>query len=135
MQDDRTERLTLAQAAVRLGIAQDSVRRQIRRGDLRAYKDNRGRWLVELPAGPAPGLRSGPLPGHDGAELVRELRAQIERLDRELSTDRTELQGRIDDLCAERDRLLALVEQLAAECRPRRPWPGLRKWQLIEGRG
>ena len=41
------------------------------------------------------------------------------------------------DLRAERDRLLALVEQLAAERRQaeRRPWPGLKAWlrRLWEG--
>ena len=45
-----------------------------------------------------------------------------------------ERDARIADLTAERDRLLALVEQLAAE---RRPWPGLRRWlrRVWEGEG
>ena len=46
-----------------------------------------------------------------------------------------ERDARIADLTAERDRLLALVEQLAAERRRRRPW--LRRWlrRVWEGEG
>ena len=62
------------------------------------------------------------------AELVAELRARI-----------AEQAAALKDLRVERDRLLALVEQLAAERREpaRRPWPGLRAWwrRLWAGEG
>ena len=51
-------------------------------------------------------------------DLIAELRARIETLER-----------RLDEGHAERGRLLALLESALAERRPEwRPWPGLRAW-------
>lgn len=124
MPDHSVERLPLAQAADRLGITTDSIRRRIRRGKLRAYKDNQGRWLVEVPSGHAP----GPGPERVAGGQLAGLRDQLERLGAELAEVRSEYREQVADLRAERDRLLALVERLTAEraLPPQRPWPGAR---------
>ena len=46
------EQVVIAEAAKRLGVAQDTIRRRIRKGDLVAHQETRPQgyiWLVELP--------------------------------------------------------------------------------------
>jgi hypothetical protein len=80
------------------------------------------------------------------AELVA-LRERAAVLNAELAALRVEAgqtalrlaerDARIEDMTAERDRLLALLESALAERRERRPWPGLRRWlrRVWEGEG
>lgn len=41
--------VTVAEAATRLNISQDAVRKRVQRGTIKGVKDNRGRLLIELP--------------------------------------------------------------------------------------
>jgi hypothetical protein len=82
-----TELVDLMEAAQRLGITYDGVRRRIRRGRLHGIKRD-GRWVVAMPAhtGPAPditghtpdesGETAGPPP--DTAKLLHDLLRQVE---------------------------------------------------------
>lgn len=42
------EQLTISEVAARFGVSVDTVRRRVRRGLLRARRDNHGQWWVEL---------------------------------------------------------------------------------------
>jgi hypothetical protein len=79
-----TVRLCIADAAARLGVSPDTVRRKLKRGQLRAQRDNHGQWWVEVPADAKPGepmQRAAYEPTPDpSAALVEELRSQISRL-------------------------------------------------------
>ena len=44
-----TVRLSVADAARCLGVSVDTVRRKLKRGLLRAQRDNHGQWWVEVP--------------------------------------------------------------------------------------
>ncbi len=44
----------IAEAARRMGISKDAIRRRIQRGTLTAFKSNDGRWLVLVPADTVP---------------------------------------------------------------------------------
>ena len=52
------DRLSLAQAALRLGCTYDQVRRMVLRGELAGGQDEAGRWYVVAEA-IAPGERNG----------------------------------------------------------------------------
>src|SRR3954452_25146915 len=49
-----TVRLSVADAAARLGISTDTVRRKLKRGQLQAKRDNQGQWWIEVPADAKP---------------------------------------------------------------------------------
>jgi hypothetical protein len=106
--------LPVAQAALRLGITQQAVRRRIARGTLevrRETRGNRARLLVRLPdsavAQPvAPAVAQLGVQAVAPAPELAELRERLARTE-----------GRLAAVEQERDRLLALVE--------RRRWPGL----------
>src|SRR5215207_2156849 len=81
-------RLSVADAATRLGISTDTVRRKLKRGQLQAKRDNHGQWWVEIPADakPAEPMQRAayePKPDAD-ARLAEELRIQIKRLGADL---------------------------------------------------
>ncbi len=93
-------RLGIMEAAGRLGVSVDTVRRRIRKGELPAVRDNHGQWRLDLPDVAAPGVptqptESGlmpamPLPAHVATQdayagIVDALRAQV-----------ADLQGRLD---------------------------------------
>lgn len=42
-------RLTITEAAARLHISPDSIRRRLRKGELTGLRDNRGQWWLDLP--------------------------------------------------------------------------------------
>jgi excisionase family DNA binding protein len=99
------DRVTVQEAAQRLGISQDAVRQRIRRGSMRHDKDDKGRVYVYL--NPTDTRRT---PVHDvprdavhdasrNNELVTELRNRIQFLETEL-TDRKEESRRKDHIIA-----------------------------------
>ena len=90
--DDTGELLPLAEAADRLGLSAEALRKRIKRGTAEGHKDESGRWYVRVPD--APGA-APPL----GAPNVT---AYIVRLERE-----------IERLHDENARLLSLSEALA----------------------
>jgi hypothetical protein len=113
----RDARVTVADAAERLGITKEAVRKRISRGTLRSYKDPDGTVWVYIPSSGAPsGTPSGtPSQAVGRDELVELLRAQLEdlRADRDAwrdqarrsdymassATDRTrELESRLREL-------------------------------------
>src|SRR3954447_5997849 len=102
-------RLSVADAAARLGISTDTVRRKLKRGQLQAKRDNHGQWWVEVPADAKPAEpmqhaayepRTDPV----GA-LTEELRSQIARL-------RTDLDAAYAREAAERERHAVEIKRL-----------------------
>ncbi len=128
MAEESGELVTIDQAAARLGAYPGTIRRRIKRGELRARRGNRGQWLVELPPTPEVHRALDRAPTQAESELVAELRATIHRLERELG-----------DAKAREQQVLTLLSQALAERRQpeRRPWPGLRRWfrRVWEGEG
>ena len=104
-----TVRLSIADAAVRLGVSTDTVRRKLKRGHLRATRDNHGQWWIELPADAAPATpkqRAAYEPMRDAeALLLEELRNQIGRL-------RSDLDAAYAREVAERERHAAEIARL-----------------------
>jgi excisionase family DNA binding protein len=99
------DRVTVQEAAQRLGISQDAVRQRIRRGSMRHDKDDKGRVYVYLDP-----TNTRPTPVHDvlsdtlhdasrSNELITELRNRIQFLESEL-TDRKEESRRKDHIIA-----------------------------------
>jgi excisionase family DNA binding protein len=99
------DRVTVQEAAQRLGISQDAVRQRIRRGSMRHDKDDKGRVYVYLNP-----TDTRPTPVHDAPrdtvydasrsnELVTELRNRIQFLETELM-DRKEESRRKDHIIA-----------------------------------
>lgn len=76
------------EAGARLGVSIDTIKRMVRRGELRGYKDAAGRWRVHLeePAGPVAAEASAPA---DGALI--ELRARLEVTEVMVAEMRTQL--------------------------------------------
>ena len=99
------DRVTVQEAARRLGISQDAVRQRVRRGSMRYDKDDKGRVYVYLDP-----TNTRPTSVHDvlsdtvydasrSNELVTELRNRIQFLEAEL-TDRKEESRRKDHIIA-----------------------------------
>jgi len=120
-----TERVSIKEAAERLGVSQDTIRRRLKHGELageRAKTPQGFVWRVELPqepAGEAEGTapESAPAPG-DGIELarLRERIAGLERLAKELRSERDAWheQAQRDGEAAREFRVLLRNEQLGA---------------------
>src|ERR671915_2232058 len=96
------DKLTVAEAADRLGISQEAVRRRIGRGTIEYDKDDDGRVYVFLSPTNTPhdtvhdGIQDGvPVGVHDA--LVEELRARVIFLEAELE-DRKEKARRKDTI-------------------------------------
>ncbi len=101
--EDEGETLDVGQAAARLGVSPDAVRKRIRRGTIRGYKVDGG-WRVVLPTvsplspdSDGGSSRTGP---ESGLDVARD--AALAYFEREH-----------ERLVREHDRLLALTEQQA----------------------
>ena len=121
------DRLTITQAAARLGVSVDTIRRRVRKGELNANRDNKGQWWLELaddvqpeppmptiaerlaPAMVAPALQ--PMQMLDAA-LADALRAQVTDLAARL--DRAEVGRELDRATAERQGRELIAAQLRA---------------------
>jgi hypothetical protein len=127
-------RMNISEAAGRLNVSVDSVRRRLRSGALNGIRDERGQWWLDISdtirpetppatvdqrlalgvAIPAqnPPNRGSELPNL-GSELVEALQDRIDDLLTRL--DKAEAERRDDKAKAmsERDRLLTLIETLA----------------------
>jgi hypothetical protein len=97
--------LPIEEAARKLGISSDAIRKRIGKGTAVAEK-REGRWFIQLPADPAP--ESAPpasSPDASGSEkLAAHLSAEVEWLREELSRTREELGQRSRELAEERER-------------------------------
>jgi excisionase family DNA binding protein len=121
------EKVPVAEAAQRLGISIDTVKRRIASGKLSGTRDNRGYWLVDLPPdnseaahpaqAPIARMRAAAVTARDEEnELTAQLRSQIQDLKAQLEkteTDRAAWEARF--LAAdERHRTEMLAERAAA---------------------
>jgi hypothetical protein len=92
--------LPLADAAAHMGVPVNTLRRRIRRGELEAFKDDRGRYLVKVEdTWPPPGGGGGHAapaslhtPADDPAE-VAVLRQRVASLEAELEARRREAEA------------------------------------------
>ncbi len=81
------ERLTLRQAAARLGVSESAIRKRVERGTLRSDKGPDGRRYVYLATVSAPVADEGADTGERGA-LISELRAHNGTLREQLQAER-----------------------------------------------
>lgn len=103
-------RASIPEAAARLGVSVDTVRRRVRSGRLPATRDARGRYVVELPDGsPAP-----PPPAHAGDvdALLAEVRRQREVLEAQLAAQERHLEAHMAAEADLRRLLLELARRL-----------------------
>lgn len=100
--DGGQDGVDLREAARVLEISPAAVRKRLKRKTLSGFKGTDGRWYVTLPDKADNGQDA---PGAD-RELVDELRARVESLERALSFER-EAAHRKDVLLAEQGRTLA----------------------------
>ena len=110
------DRVTVQEAAQRLGISQDAVRQRIRRGSMRHDKDDKGRVYVYINP-----TNTRPTPVHDAPrdtvydasrsnELVTELRNRIQFLETELADRKEEFRRK--------DHIIAALTQRIPELEP-----------------
>jgi hypothetical protein len=118
-------RMNISDAAGRLNVSVDSVRRRLRSGALNGARDARGQWWLEIsdtiqPETPPPSVDQRlalgvaiPAQTPAGGELVEALQDRIDDLLSRL--DKAEAERRDDraKAASERDRLLTLIETLA----------------------
>jgi excisionase family DNA binding protein len=89
------ERLTIQEAAHRLGVSESAIRKRIKRGTLRREKTEDGRVLVYMktPASPsAPGTEEVPTTERDA--LISQMQDRIDSLERELDVRTEEIRRR-----------------------------------------
>ena len=100
--DEHLVTMSLAEAAVALGLSTDAVRARIRRGHLEGRTGNDGRKLVLVPRSQLEGDKTEHRSGSDQAatELAAVMRSELDRLVAEL--DRTR---------ADSDRLRSVAEE------------------------
>lgn len=123
----------LAEAARRLGLTTDAVRKRIKRGQLLASKGEGGRWYVHLDAvqdrPDTEPLREHSQPGQlnePDADLVDELKREVARLERDLDWHKrmmAELVSRVPQL-PERTAPASEAVDVVDKKKPR-PW-----WQV-----
>lgn len=87
-----TERLTIGEAAERLGISPDTVRRRLKRGELEGEQEQTAQgfiWRIVLPKTPdEPEPEAAEPQGSIELALLRERVAGLERLTEELQSER-----------------------------------------------
>ena len=109
------DRVTVQEAAQRLGISQDAVRQRVRRGSMRHDKDDKGRVYVYLNATntrPTIVHHTSRDTVHDASrnELVTELRDRIRFLETELADRKEEFRRK--------DHIIAALTQRIPELEP-----------------
>jgi excisionase family DNA binding protein len=85
------ERLTIQEAAHRLGVSESAVRKRIKRGTLKREKTEDGRVLVYMEAS-APGTEE--VRTHERDALISEMQQRLARLERELDVRTEEIRRR-----------------------------------------
>ena len=128
--------LTISEAAAALGVSVDTIRRKIKRGELRAHQDNKGRYLVAVetprlvgapPVASVPGNAAETARLRLGLEhaeaMVAELRHQREVLEGELQGARQAMQDAATER-AELRRLLGNAQQMQLRALPPPPSEG-----------
>lgn len=109
--------VSISQAAALLGVSTDTIRRRIRRGELQARQDGRGRLLVLL----ADGEEAHALQPLE--ELVAELRRERDRLERELDDAKQTLRNALQAAENERRELRILLGNMQQQLQAVLPAP------------
>ena len=121
-------RMSIGDAAAQLNVSIDTIRRRVRSGSIKAQRDARGQWWLDI-ANPQPkpqpqqpavderlavgvGTVLQAAPG-DG-DLVGLLREQIADLRRRLDASEGERREDATRAAAERDRLYSLIDGMIA---------------------
>jgi excisionase family DNA binding protein len=86
------ERLTIQEAAHRLGVSESAVRKRIKRGTLKREKTDDGRVLVYMESTSAPGTEEVRPPERD--VLISEMQDRLAFLERELEVRAEEIRRR-----------------------------------------
>jgi excisionase family DNA binding protein len=86
------ERLTIQEAAHRLGVSESAVRKRIKRGTLKREKTEEGRVLVYMESTSAPGAEEVRPPERDA--LISEMQGRLAFLERELEVRAEEIRRR-----------------------------------------
>lgn len=121
--------LTTTEAQKRAGVSRPTLSRALKSGELRGMRDNSGRWLIEADGLDAWTKERSRVQDERVMNTVQERKEHkdFERLNAEIQALRTDLatareavaraegegaanRARIDDLAAERDRLLTMLE-------------------------
>ena len=121
-----TESLDIVEAATRLGLSTETVRKRLQRGKLKGFKGTDGAWRVVLPEPEQPG--QSPDNGQDAspdnqAPLVAALKDEIAFL-------RSQLQARDDEI----RRAHVLIQQAQKQTAPLLPGQRRAWWQRLFGR-
>lgn len=120
--DNSLDGLDISDAAARLGLSTETVRKRLQRGKLKGYKTADGSWRVVLPGpdspGQQPGQESTPSPDNSSA-LVDALRDEVAFL-------RSQLQARDDEIRRAHILLQQAQQQATALLPARAPW--WRRW-------
>jgi hypothetical protein len=100
------QRVSIAEAAARLGTSIDTIRRRVKRRQLDAQRDNGGKWWVLLPAD-LPMQSAQPPTQHAAYEPMQHAAyAPMQHV-----TEIADLKVRLELVIAERDRLAAAIER------------------------
>jgi excisionase family DNA binding protein len=86
------DRLTIQEAAHRLGVSESAVRKRIKRGTLQREKTEDGRVLVYMESASAPGTEEVRTPERD--VLISEMQERLAFLERELDVRTEEIRRR-----------------------------------------
>jgi excisionase family DNA binding protein len=86
------ERLTIQEAAHRLGVSESAIRKRIKRGTIKREKTEDGRVLVYMESTSAPGTEEVRTPDPDA--LISQMQARIDSLTRELDVRTEEIRRR-----------------------------------------
>jgi hypothetical protein len=120
-------KVTINEAAQRLNVSPDSVRRRLKAGVIEGQRDRRGQWWLDLPddvqAEPKTqsvaermslGLAT-PLQRNERESLIIALEDQIDDLKARLDRAEAERRQEAEQFRKERDRLLAMIEKLTTD--------------------
>jgi len=86
------ERLTIQEAAHRLGVSESAIRKRIKRGTLQREKTEDGRVLVYMESTSAPGTEEVRTPERDA--LISQMQERLAFLERELEVRSEEIRRR-----------------------------------------
>ncbi len=111
------DRLTVAEAAERLGITKEAVRKRIHRGTLRSHRAQDGAVMVDVPPSGTPSSTPSGGAATDRDLLHEEMRERIAYLERQVEEER-EARRRADTLLA---RLMDRVPELEAPAQQQPP--------------
>jgi hypothetical protein len=117
--------VSIPEAAQRLNVSVDSIRRRVRSGALPANRDERGQWWLDLSndeqatAKVVDGDRMElgvctPLQRNERESLIIALEDQVDDLKTRLDRSESERRDEAEKFRAERDRLLAMIERLVS---------------------